>query len=64
MKRIITLLLAILMICMLTIPASATAHIEYGSTLSEGNIVIVAVIALVAVLAVIYFAVKSRKNKK
>ena len=35
-----------------------------GSTLSQGNVIIVALVAVIAVLAVVYFAVKSRKNKK
>ena len=64
MKRFITLLLAVLMICALTVPAFAAPRRMVASTLSEGNIIIIVIIALVAVLAVIYLVVRSKKNKK
>ena len=62
-KRIITLLLAVLMICALTVPAFAQSVTQpASSTLSQGNIIIVVIIAVIAVLAVIYFVVKSKKK--
>lgn len=71
-KRIITLLLAVLMICALTVPAFAQRRkqidydeISYGSsTLSQGSILIIVIIAVIAVLAVIYFVVRSKKKKE
>ena len=65
MKRIMNLLLATMLICSLTVPTYAQSLAQPASTtLSEGNIIIIAVIAVIAVLAVIWFVVKNKKNKK
>ena len=63
MKRLVTLLLALLTICAL----SVTAYAQPGnfSTFSEGNITVVIVIAVIAVIVVaaaIYFVVKRKKK--
>ena len=69
MKRFITLLLAVLMICALTVSAYADViHTDaspslpsLGSALSQGNIIIIAVIAVIVAAAVIWFIKKKKK---
>ena len=60
LKRIITLLLAVLIVCALTVPAFAYWPLT-GSTLSTGNIIIVVIIAVIAVLAVVWLVKKKKK---
>lgn len=77
MKRIVLFLFAAVMACALAVPIYADPgdidriHTDaspclpsLGSTFSQGNIIIIAVILAIAVLAVIYFAIRRRKNKK